>query len=44
MKKFLQHNLNSLHIYCKLRKIGLKKSVSLKIAGYFETILKRLLY
>jgi hypothetical protein len=44
MKKFLQHNLNSLHIYCKLRKIGLKKDISLKIAGYFEVILKPIIY
>jgi len=44
MKKLIQHHLNSLHIYCKLRKLGVNKITSLKISSYFEVILKPIIY
>jgi hypothetical protein len=44
MKRLLQHHLNALHIYCKLRKLGFKKNISLKLSHYLEITLNPILY
>lgn len=36
MKRFLQHHLNPLHIYCTLCKGGLKKDIALKVSRFYE--------
>jgi len=36
MRKTLQHSLNPLHIYCRLRNLGFPKSVAISIARFYE--------
>ena len=44
MKKSLQHSLNALHMYCRLRDFGLPIRQAKKIATIYEFLTNRLLY
>jgi hypothetical protein len=37
MIKQLKHILNSLHVYCRLRELGLSKRKSMRIISFYET-------
>ncbi len=40
----LRHHLNSLHIYCRLRKLGIGRERGLVIARGYERIVHPILY
>jgi hypothetical protein len=44
MRTILQHNLNQLHLYCRLMRLGLGKVVSRKIAVIVSLAVKTLIY
>ena len=44
MKQFLQHHLNSMHVYCRLVDLGVKRGTAKSIAKKYETVVHRLLY
>ena len=39
-----QHYLNSLHVFCLLRKLGMKKEISLYLARQWERYVHPLVY
>ncbi|BCS88211.1 hypothetical protein [Pseudodesulfovibrio sediminis] len=41
LRSRLQHRLNPLHIYCRLRTLGLTHSVATAMSRYYEHILYR---
>jgi len=44
MKKFFQHNFNELHIYCRLRSLGLSHKTSKQIASLCGAFTSYLIY
>jgi hypothetical protein len=44
MKTKLKHILNPVHMYCRLREIGFRKKISIKIASFYETKLYKILF
>ena len=36
MSLFLQHHLNPLHVFCRLRKVGLPKKPAISICKLYE--------
>ena len=42
--EFLRHYLNSLHIYCRLRRLGIGRERGLSIARGYERIVHPVLY
>lgn len=44
LRSRVQHELNPLHIYVKLRKVGIKKSRALQISKAIEKIITPKLY
>lgn len=45
VRKRIEHEVNSLHLYCKLRKLGINKKIAKKIASLIENnILYKLMY
>lgn len=41
MKKILRHYLNPLHVYCRLRDLGLKAPMALRVSTLYERALYR---
>lgn len=44
MKGKIQHYLNPLHVFCRLRDIGISKARALMIVGFYERLVKHILY
>lgn len=44
MKTKIQHYLNSLHVYCRLRDVGISKSRALALVSIYERLIKNYLY
>jgi hypothetical protein len=42
IKGFLQHHFNPLHVYCKLRKLGVVTPVAQRVCNYYERYFYRL--
>lgn len=42
--RFLSHYLNSMHIYCRLRKLGIGRQRGLYIVRYYERLVHPVLY
>jgi hypothetical protein len=40
-KGFIQHHLNPLHVYCKLRRLGVMTPVAQRFCTYYERFLYR---
>lgn len=40
VKSICQHNINALHVYCRLCDIGMPKKLASKIAKFFEFFTK----
>ncbi|MDR2892738.1 MAG: hypothetical protein LBV80_06615 [Deltaproteobacteria bacterium] len=38
LRMLLQHNLNPLHVYCRLRDFGLPRRVASRVSGLYERI------
>ncbi|MBT8762757.1 hypothetical protein KFV02_02275 [Desulfohalobiaceae bacterium Ax17] len=36
IRKFFQHNFNPLHIYCRLRDVGLEPALALRVSLAYE--------
>ncbi|EPR43726.1 hypothetical protein dsx2_2153 [Desulfovibrio sp. X2] len=36
MRMFLQHSLNPLHVYCRLKDCGLSHGVALRVSVFYE--------
>jgi hypothetical protein len=43
MKTTLQHHMNPLHVYCRLREIGIPKKVASPVCFYYEHTIFRFL-
>lgn len=41
VRNFLQHRLNPLHVYCRLRDAGLSRHVAARFCGAYERYLYR---
>lgn len=41
-KRFLQHYLNPLHIYCRLRTFGVAKTSAKRFCGAYERVYRTL--
>jgi len=44
MKTKLKHILNPVHMYCRLREMGIRKKVSKTIASFYEIKLHKKLF
>ncbi len=42
MKNCLQHKLNPLHLYCRLRDLGVSASTATRISSLYERLIYRL--
>ncbi|MFW6324729.1 MAG: hypothetical protein ACOC0U_06655 [Desulfovibrionales bacterium] len=41
LRGYLQHHMNPLHVYCRLRKIGFMVPVAYRMTGYYERFFYR---
>ena len=39
MRKFMEHYLNALHVYCRLRDVGISRKSAKKIALAYENLI-----
>lgn len=42
--KFIQHHFNSLHMFCKLRALGVSKTTAIRVCRAWERIVHPYLY
>jgi hypothetical protein len=43
LKKILRHHCNPLHVYCRLRDCGFGHSKAIRISGFYERSLHRII-
>lgn len=41
MRRFLQHCLNPLHIYCRLCEVGISKGTAVRVSNLYERYIYR---
>lgn len=41
VRNFLQHRLNPLHVYCRLKSCGLNDKAALRLSYFFERVIYR---
>lgn len=41
IRSFLQHTLNPLHVYCRLRTIGISRETAVTVSNYYERAVYR---
>ncbi len=44
MRNIMAHHMNSVHVYCRLLDLGLKKELALKLSLTWEKIFHNVLY
>ena len=38
VKSYLQHHLNPLHVYCRLRNVGMPCRAALRVSSFYERV------